>query len=106
MERMDETLVSAGLRERKRERTHLEILDAARKIFAQYGYADAQMKDIADEAMVSPMTLRRYFGSKAGLYVAAAKATRASGRQILTELLGDSGAALELIQMCAADEAH
>jgi AcrR family transcriptional regulator len=47
------------------------ILDAARDAFAQHGYAAASLRGIARCAGVDPALVSHYFGSKAGLFIAA-----------------------------------
>jgi AcrR family transcriptional regulator len=49
-----------------------EILDAAAKLFAKYGYADTDTQRLADELGVGKGTLYRYFPSKQELFLAAA----------------------------------
>lgn len=51
--------------------TKARILAAAQRAFAQQGYAQAGIRDIAAMADVSSPMLLRYFGSKAGLFEAA-----------------------------------
>lgn len=52
------------------ERTHVRIVDAARTVFAEDGYATAQNSRIAERAGVATSTLYHYFSSKLDLYVA------------------------------------
>lgn len=56
---------------RRREAAHRRksIVEAARKIFWQRGYARATMPQIAEEAELAPGTLYLYFPSKDALYV-------------------------------------
>src|SRR6266516_1193989 len=49
-----------------------QILDAAVKLFAQHGYAEADTQLLADELGVGKGTLYRYFPSKKELFLAAA----------------------------------
>ena len=51
--------------------TRGRILAAAQKTFAQVGYSQAGVRDIAAAAEVSPSLLVRYYGSKQGLFRAA-----------------------------------
>jgi len=51
--------------------TKARILGAAQQAFAQAGYCQAGIRDIASLAGVSTPLLLRYFGSKAGLFEAA-----------------------------------
>jgi AcrR family transcriptional regulator len=56
---------------RDASRTRQKILAAAQQAFAQMGYAQAGIRDIAAIAEVNSALLLRYFGSKAGLFEAA-----------------------------------
>src|ERR1700730_115182 len=49
-----------------------EILEAAARLFAKHGYADADTQLLADELGVGKGTLYRYFPSKMVLFLAAA----------------------------------
>jgi AcrR family transcriptional regulator len=49
-------------------RTRLRLLDAARRRFAQDGYAATTVRDIADDAGVNVALISRYFDSKEGLF--------------------------------------
>ncbi|HTM50196.1 MAG TPA: TetR/AcrR family transcriptional regulator [Bryobacteraceae bacterium] len=50
-----------------------EILRASRKVFAEKGFADATVDDIAEAAELAKGTLYLYFPSKRELYLAALK---------------------------------
>lgn len=58
---MTETL---GLRERRKVRTREAIIAAARTLFAERGYQDTTLQDIADAAEVSVRTIFGYFAGK------------------------------------------
>jgi AcrR family transcriptional regulator len=60
------------LREQRRERNAREIQQAAMSLFAERGYADVTVEDIAGEAGISERTFFRYFASKDHLLVAEA----------------------------------
>lgn len=49
-----------------------QILDAAARLFARHGYADADTQLLADEMGVGKGTIYRYFPSKKALFLAAA----------------------------------
>ncbi len=53
-----------GLRERKKQQTKRALEQAAFDLFAEQGYADTTVEDIAAAAQVSRASFFRYFGSK------------------------------------------
>ncbi len=58
----------AGLRERKKQRTRLEISNVATRLFAKHGFEEVTLAQIADAADVSIKTIFNHFGSKEELY--------------------------------------
>ena len=58
-------------RSRDAGRTREAILRAAQKLFAQKGYTTVGVREVATEAGINSTLIRRYFGSKEGLFRAA-----------------------------------
>jgi len=55
---------SPSLRQRKKDATHQAISDAAWDLFAEKGYEETSVNDIAERANVAPRTFFRYFPTK------------------------------------------
>ncbi|SBT49876.1 TetR/AcrR family transcriptional regulator [Micromonospora auratinigra] len=60
-------------RARRSDATRAAILRAARERFAADGYDRATIRAIAADARIDPSMVMRYFGSKEGLFAAAAE---------------------------------
>jgi AcrR family transcriptional regulator len=92
---MDETV---GLRERKKQRTREQIVEAAMRLFAERGYEATTIADIAAAADIAPRTFFGYFPSKEAVVfhdadqefegLAAALAARPDGEYAFTALRG------------------
>ena len=61
-----------GGTQRKSDRTRAAILDAARGQFQQQGYDRTSIRSVAAAARIDPSMVMRYYGSKQGLFAAAA----------------------------------
>lgn len=58
---------------RKSDRTRASIMDAARAMFAEHGYAGTSVRAIAERASIDPSMIIRYFGGKDGLFSLVSK---------------------------------
>ena len=56
----------------KSEKTRQAILEAARTLFYEKGYDGASVRQIAEAVPIDPAMIMRYYGSKEGLFSAAA----------------------------------
>jgi AcrR family transcriptional regulator len=61
---MEAFVPSPGLRERKKQKTRETIVTVALELFADRGYEQTTIADIAEAAEVSPRTIFTYFPSK------------------------------------------
>jgi AcrR family transcriptional regulator len=91
-----------NLRERHAAVTRSAILEAARRLFAEQGYAATAVRPIAEEAGVAVQTLYTTFGSKQGLLLALVDTVREqSGSQELGERMVHTDDARELLRLAA-----
>ncbi|MGK5737665.1 TetR family transcriptional regulator [Micromonospora sp. URMC 103] len=66
-------MTAATPRARRSDATRAAILRAARERFAADGYDRATIRAIAADARIDPSMVMRYYGSKEGLFAAAAE---------------------------------
>ncbi|WFE37648.1 TetR family transcriptional regulator [Micromonospora sp. WMMD998] len=66
-------MTGTGSRTRRSDATRAAILRAARARFAADGYERATIRAIAADARIDPAMVMRYYGSKEGLFAAAAE---------------------------------
>jgi AcrR family transcriptional regulator len=62
-------MTEAGLRERKKERTRQHIAESAARLFAERGYEQVAVSDVAREAEVAEQTVYNYFATKEQLVI-------------------------------------
>lgn len=88
--------MAGGLRERNHERIRTALLEVATRLFAERGFDDVSVAEIARAADVSPRTFYRYFDSKESLVlghvdetsemIRGALAQRPVGEPLMTSL--------------------
>jgi AcrR family transcriptional regulator len=61
------SMATDGLRARKKARTRQLIADSAARLFAEHGYENVAVRDVAREADVAEQTVYNYFPTKAQL---------------------------------------
>ena len=59
-----DAMASTGLRELKKARTRQHIADTAARLFAEHGYENVAVTDVAREAEVAEQTVYNYFPAK------------------------------------------
>jgi AcrR family transcriptional regulator len=75
----------AGLRERKKEQTRQRIAETARGLFAEHGFDEVTVAQVAREAEVAEATVFNYFSTKEALYYSGLEAF---GEQLVDAVRG------------------
>lgn len=76
---------SVGLRERKKQRTRQAIVEAATRLFAERGYGETTLAEVADEAEVALSTIFNYFPGKPDIVFAMTDTVIESARARVVE---------------------
>jgi AcrR family transcriptional regulator len=97
------TQQALGLRERKKLRTRRTIVDEATRLFAEQGYAETTLVQIADAAEIAPSTFFNYFSSKVDIVFDPFDAVIASARERLLNRPADEPATTALLAWVAED---
>jgi AcrR family transcriptional regulator len=77
--------------------TRAEILDAARALFAERGFAGTSIRGIAADAGVDPALVHHYFGTKDDLFVASLQLPVDPRERLAPALVGGADGAAERI---------
>jgi AcrR family transcriptional regulator len=86
----------AELKEREREARRQIIIESALSLFVKKPFYEVGMRDVADEAGVSPATLYRYFPSQESLFIEAfLQDISTVSRQFKELVKGDKPATIE-----------
>ncbi len=96
---MSINLKTPSRRDRNKQEVRARLLDSAVRMFAERGYAETAISDIADEAEVSRATAFNYFPRKEDYFFAWAEARRAEVRTVLAaETVAAQDAAMRLLR--------
>ncbi len=94
---------TAESNQRIRDERQVQILAAARRVFARQGFAAAKISDIAAEAGVSYGLVDHYFGKKEDVYIAVVADALQGGLKFLEDALHRPGTPWERLEgICAA----
>lgn len=96
----------ALVRRRDATRTKSSIVNAARQVFAQRGFDQAGIREIALVAGVDSSLIRRYFGSKAGLFEAALTENLQQILHAAPLLTDKAGAGIKIARHIATDDSN
>ena len=88
---------SAHVRQ-KQDQRRATILDAAAAVFAERGYFNTTMKDIADRLGMRPGSLYHYFESKEAALEAICRASAAEFSETLRAIIAKGGPAIGMVQ--------
>jgi AcrR family transcriptional regulator len=96
--------MASGLRERRKQQTRQAISDIATHMFAEHGFDEVTISQVADAAGVAKMTVTNYFPRKEDLvfdraeavvrHLAEVVATRAPGQSMLAAVRRDYAGAV------------
>jgi AcrR family transcriptional regulator len=90
MSSLDVPPAKPGLRERKKQQTRETIARAALRLFAERGYDETTLADIAEAADVAPRTIFAYFESKEDILLGAEGAFLSQLKRRLDERPSDA----------------
>ena len=90
MSSLDTPSMKPGLRERKKQQTRETIARAALRLFAERGYDETTLADIAEAADVAPRTIFAYFESKEDILLGAEGAFLSQLKRRLDERPSDA----------------
>src|SRR3712207_4537274 len=78
--------MATGLRERKKLKTRLALVDAAVELFERKGFEATTVEEICERAEVSPSTFFRYFPAKEAVVFPDADERNAIAREVFVRL--------------------
>ncbi len=93
-------------RERERLVRRQEIIDAARTVFAQRGFNDAKLEEVAERAEFGKGTLYNYFSSKEALFASVIEDSFETMRQIAVDAFASELPFIEKVDQFVVGELH
>ncbi|HDP23950.1 MAG TPA: TetR/AcrR family transcriptional regulator [Deltaproteobacteria bacterium] len=101
---MEEPTDFSSLKEMERENRKTLIINAAERVFARKPFDQVTMRDIAEEAGITPTAIYRYFSDKQDLYAEAyIKSNNRLLEKLLTVVENSEDLNLETIAMTTID---
>jgi AcrR family transcriptional regulator len=86
-----------GLRERKKQRTRQAIVETATRLFAERGFGETTLAEVADEAEVALSTIFNYFPGKPDIVFAVLDALIESARARIVDRSEDEMASVAVL---------
>ncbi len=88
----------AERRARQKEALRREILDAARRLFAEEGYDSVSMRDLASEIEYSPATIYLHFADKRDLFECLCRETLTQLGDLIEPIVSSSASPLDRLR--------
>jgi len=101
-----QTVLGSDYKTRKRARRREEIIDAAEIVFAEKGFHNATLKNIADQLGVLPAALYHYVDSKEAALIEICRRTGHQSNKSMKAHLQDTRPVLDIIRDAIARHLH
>ncbi|MGJ8686907.1 MAG: TetR/AcrR family transcriptional regulator [Spongiibacteraceae bacterium] len=89
---LEKTAATTKTQSQRREETQQKVLDSACQIFAEKGYANTSLQDIADALNLTISPIYHYYGNKISLFTSVTEHMELRLAEELEKLAADDGA--------------